>query len=212
MKKIIIFGASGRTGKQVVREAFNAGYEVSVVVRDSKDYIINNTQIKIIIGDVFQPETFEQALYGKDAVISCLGIKKRLPAVVYSEGITNIMHSMQKAGVNRLMCITSSAEDMPENSSLLTKFILNQILGRFFNYYYYADNKLMESILRDSNLNWTLIRSPRLLNGLKTGNYRTSINEYLTHPTSLTHNDLADYIIYYMDDEKIFKSRVEISY
>jgi len=198
MKKIIIFGASGRTGKQVVREAFNAGYEVTVVVSNTKDYIFNDTQIKIIKGDVFKPETFESALYGKDAVISCLGI-------------TNIMLSMQKAGVNRLICLSSRAVDIPENAPLITKFIVNHILRRFFNYFF-ADMKLMENILCDSNLNWTLIRSPRLLNGLKTGNYRTSINEYLTNPTSLSHKDLADYIIYYMDDEKIFKSRVEISY
>jgi len=211
MKKIIIFGASGRTGKQVVREAFNSGYEVTVVVSNTKDYIFNDTQIKIIKGDVFKPETFESALYGKDAVISCLGIKKRLPAFVYSEGITNIMLSMQKAGVNRLICLSSRAVDIPENAPLITKFIVNHILRRFFNYFF-ADMKLMENILCDSNLNWTLIRSPRLLNGLKTGNYRTSINEYLTNPTSLSHKDLADYIIYYMDDEKIFKSRVEISY
>lgn len=71
---------------------------------------------------------------------------------------------------------------------------------------------LMEDILRHSTSNWTVIRPPRLLNSKRTGKYRTTINLPLSKPSSLSRADLADYIIQHLEDEKIYRSKVEISY
>ena len=87
MKKIIVFGATGGTGKLVVQQALQAGYFVTVVVRNPAAFTIQHPQLEIIKGDVFQPPTFENAIKGKDAVISCLGIARNEPTTVYSEGI-----------------------------------------------------------------------------------------------------------------------------
>jgi len=61
-------------------------------------------------------------------------------------------------------------------------------------------------------LNWTVIRPSRLLNSLKTGKYRVSINKKPMKPSSISRKDLADYIFHHLFDEKIYKSKVEISY
>lgn len=211
MKKIFIFGASGLTGIQVVREAYNAGYEVTVIVNDPENYVFNNTQIKIIEGDAFHPETFEDALNGKDVVISCLGLNHQTTDALYSKGIKNIINAMKKAGMKRLICISLQEIEFAKGTSAsIIKNLLN-----LFQYMFQRCNPdilMLESIMLESNLNWTLIHPQNLLNGLKTGCYRTSINVKLTNPTSLTRRDLADFIIYYMDDEKFFQSKVEISY
>ena len=211
MKRIIVFGASGGTGIQVVHEALNAGYEVTVVVRNTEDYIFGHSLLEIIQGDVFEPDTFRSAMMGKDAVISCLGCHKREPTTIYSEGITNIMQSMQKSGVKRLICLSNGAVEVPENASFMVRFEIKNIFQRIFKYNI-ADMLVMETILKDSGLNWTVIRPSRLLNKLKTGKYRISINKNLSRPSSVSRKDLADYIFHHIFDEKIYKSMVEISY
>ena len=211
MKKIIVFGASGGTGKQVVHEALNAGYEVTVIVRNTEDYIFGHPLLEIIHGDVFEPETYKNAMVGKDAVVSCLGYHKREPTTIYSEGITNIMKAMQEGGVKRLICLSNGAIEIPQNASFRVKFEIKNILQRIFKYSI-ADMLLMENILNNSGLNWTVIRPSRLLNSLKTGKYRISINKNISKPSSVSRKDLAEFIFHHLFDENIYKSKVGISY
>jgi len=101
--------------------------------------------------------------------------------------------------------------EVPPNASILMKFIIKNILQRLFKFNY-ADMLQMEKILSNSNLNWTVIRPPRLLNRGKTGKYRTAINDFLPDMSSLSRADLAHYIIQHLEDDKTYKSKVEISY
>ncbi|MDP4239499.1 MAG: NAD(P)H-binding protein, partial [Bacteroidota bacterium] len=140
-----------------------------------------------------------------------LGTHKKEPTTVYSQGVTNIMQAMQKVGMDRIICLSSSGVEISPRASFITKLIMKYSIQRIFKYIY-ADMLQMEKVLRESNLNWTVIRPPRLLDGDKTGKYRTSINGYLPDPSSLNRSDLAHYIIDHLDDEKTYKSRVEISY
>src|SRR5438105_13967140 len=119
MKKIIVFGATGGTGKLVVERALQEGHQVTVVVRNPEAISIHHDRLEIIKVDVFQPHTFEKAIAGKDSVISCLGIQKREPTTVYSEGVRNIMEAMQKENVNRFICLSAGAVIVPPKSSFL---------------------------------------------------------------------------------------------
>jgi len=211
MKKIIVFGATGGTGKLVVEQALEAGHQVTVVVRNPDAFTIRHKNLEIIKGDVFQPLTFENALKEKDAVVSCLGIQKREPTTVYSEGVKNIAQAMLKAGVNRIICISSGAVIIPPKSSFMLKFITKNILQRLYKHIY-ADMLLMEKMLSESNLNWTVIRPPRLMDTKHTRKYRTTINEPLRNPSKISRADLADYIVNHLTDEKTFKAKFEISY
>jgi putative NADH-flavin reductase len=211
MKNIIVFGASGGTGQEVVEQALEAGHHVTVLLRHPDKFSIRHEHLRIIQGDVLQPKTFENLFFGVDVVISCLGSRNRKPTTVYSEGMTNILTGMQKVDVTRIICLSAGAVVVPPNASFIMKFIIKYILQKLFKYSY-ADMLKMETILKHSDVNWTVIRPPRLLNGDKTGVYRTIINESLPHMSSLKRADLADYIIHHLDDEKTFKNRVEISY
>jgi len=77
--KIIVFGATGGTGKLVVEQSLRAGHEVTAVVRKPDAIAIRSERLEIIKGDALQPSTFEKSIRGKDAVISCLGVRKREP-------------------------------------------------------------------------------------------------------------------------------------
>ncbi|HKO79521.1 MAG TPA: SDR family oxidoreductase [Chitinophagaceae bacterium] len=211
MEKIIVFGATGGTGKFVVEQALQAGYQVTMLVRDPDAVTILHPNLEKIKGDVFQPLTFENALKEKDIVVSCLGTRKRVPSTVYSEGINNITKAMKKAGLNRIICISAGAVIVPPKSSFLLKFITAHILQRLFKHIY-ADMLLMEKKLSESNLNWTIIRAPWLRNTRYTGKYRSIINEHLQDPSKISRADLADYIVKHLTDKNTFQARIEISY
>jgi putative NADH-flavin reductase len=211
MKNIIVFGASGGTGLEVVEQALEAGHQVTAVLRHPEQFPIRHEQLKIITGDVLKPHTYEHTFYGKDIVISCLGTRDRKPTTVYSQGVSNIMDAMKKVDLNRIICLSAGAVEISPKASFLMKFLIKNILQILFKYSY-ADMLLMENQLRESDLNWTVIRPPRLLNGDKKGKYRTSLNEFLPNMSSLTRSDLAEYIVRHMEDEKTYKAKVEISY
>lgn len=211
MSKLIVFGATGGTGKQVVNQALLAGHQVTVVVRNPATFALQHPQLVTVKGDVLQPATFQQALHGQDAVISCLGSRVRAPTTVYSEGIKNFAGAMQQVGIDRLFCFSAIAVEVPPYGSLLTKLVTKYILQRVFNYLY-VDMLRMEALLRESSLNWTVIRPPQLTNGAQMGHYRTTINEPIRNPTKISRSDLAHYLITHLTDEATYKARIEISY
>jgi putative NADH-flavin reductase len=211
MKKVIVFGATGGTGKLVVAQALAAGHKVTVVVRTPEAFDLTHQNLDIIKGDVFQPSTFDTAIAGKDVVVSCLGTQKREPTTVYSDGVRNISKAMEKSGVKRLICLSAGAVIVPPKSNILMKFVIKNILQRVFKHLY-SDMLVMEKMLETSPLNWTVIRVPRLKDSKHTGHYRMAINEHLNSPSSISRADLADYIVTHLTDEKAFKSLVEVSY
>lgn len=211
MKNIIVFGASGGTGLEVVEQALEAGHQVTAILRHPDIFPIRHERLRIIKGDVLQTLTYEKAFFGIDVVISCLGSRNREPTTVYSQGVSNIMIAMQKLNITRIICLSAGAVVVPPNASFIMKIIIKNILQRLFKYSY-ADMLKMEVLLQNSDLNWTVIRPPRLLNGEKTGKYRSIINGFLPKMSSLTRSDLAHYIIHHLEDEKTFKNKVEISY
>jgi putative NADH-flavin reductase len=99
VQKIIVFGATGGTGRLVVQQAIQEGFQVTIVVREPGSFTIRNNRLEVVKGDVFQPHTFEKFITGKDAVICCLGIRKREPTTVYSEGVNNIIKAMEMHSV-----------------------------------------------------------------------------------------------------------------
>lgn len=211
MGKIIVFGATGGTGKQVVEQALEDGHKVTVVVRSPDAITTSHRNLEIIKGDVLQSTTFENAIKEKDAVVSCLGSMAGKPTKVYSLGTSNIASAMLKASIDRIICISAGAVIVPPKSSFLMKFVAKNILQRIFKYMY-ADMLLMEKFLNKSSLNWTVIRPSRLTNTRRTGIYRTTVNEPLSNPSKISRADLADYILKHLNDEMTFKATIEISY
>ena len=112
MKQILVFGATGGTGIELVKLALDKKYEVTVVIRNPAGFDLQHSHLKIIKRDVLQPVTFANEIHGKEAVISCLGTGASTKQTkVYSEGIKNIISEMNKSEVKRLICISAIALD-----------------------------------------------------------------------------------------------------
>ena len=211
MNKIVVFGATGGTGRQVVEQALRAGHQVTAVVRNPAAFLVQHPQLVIWQGDVLQPVDFKAVLAGADAVVSCLGIHGRKPTTVYSEGVRNIAQAMHQVGVTRIICLSSVAVVIPPRSSLLVKLVTRYILWTLLPHTY-EDMRRMEAWLRESDLDWTVVRPPQLTNTKRTGNYRTTINEPIRKPSKISRADLAHYLVKHLTDEKTIKAKIEISY
>ncbi|MEO7488193.1 MAG: SDR family oxidoreductase [Ferruginibacter sp.] len=211
MKKIIVFGATGGTGKEVVKQALEKGYEVTAIVRKPAAFDLQHPHLKIIKGDVLEPATFEKEIQGNGAVLSCLGTTSTKFTTLYSEGIVNIISAMNKAGVKRLLCITALPlylnDEMGFFLKAITKITLEPILKNPYN-----DMRLMETKVESSNLYWTIVRPPGLNKKPLTGKYRTAISSHISHPWSIARADLAHYMLSIIDNAETFKSKTEISY
>jgi putative NADH-flavin reductase len=105
---IAVFGATGRTGRRVVRRALDAGHHVTAVVRTSAKLDVKHDRLAIERGDVTNYDSFADALRGSEAVVSVIGKESVLGRVsLYSEGTSNIIQAMNEHGVSRLIAISS---------------------------------------------------------------------------------------------------------
>lgn len=212
MEKLVIFGATGGTGREVVRQALDRGHEVTIIVRNPLSFDIQHPRLKIIQGNVLQSSTFIKHMWGIDAVISCLGVgRSREPTTLYSAGIENIISAMEMTGVQRLICISAGAlfvnKQMGLFISILTKLVLQKILKEM-----YADMRLMELIVEKSKSDWTIVRPPMLKDKPFTGVYRTAIAGHIKSPFSIGRADLADFMLNILEDPRTFGTKAELSY
>ena len=216
--KILILGASQGTGLHAVRMAVGNGHEVTAVARNVSSITLENgssqdkhDNLKVVRGDVLVPSSFESEMEGKDVVISSIGVSNTKPTTLYSEGMTNIIDAMAKYDVPRLICISGLGVEVTPGMSLplklLTKFIVQPLLRNNF-----SDLLKMEDMVKQSDLNWTIVRAPRLTDGPLTGRYRSAANDYLRNPLSIRRSDLAHFVVNNIDNRKHFCARVEIAY
>ncbi len=209
--RIIVIGATGGTGKQVVEQALQAGYEVTALARKPEAFTLQHPNLKALQGDVTQPATFQHAMEGMSAVISCVGISKARPTTLYSESMHHIVTAMQQSNVRRILCISSGAIDIPPHSSFIMTFLLKNVLQRIYKPVY-ADMRRMENTLKASKLHWTVVRAPKLTDGKRTGAYRIVTQQPLRKIPTISRADLAGYIVKHISDETTYQSTIEVAY
>ncbi|MED4780479.1 SDR family oxidoreductase [Brevibacillus choshinensis] len=209
--KLIVFGGTGGTGRQVVVQALEEGHEVSVVVRRPEMFELCHDKLKVVKGDVLMPATFIQAMSGMDAVLSALGVSHRNPTSIYSAGTGNLMEAMQATGVPRLVCLSSAGLDEPADSPLLQRLVIRFVIQRMYKHAYEDMVRMEEAVRASSGITWTIVRPPRLTNGPRTEAYRTAVNKPLLRAKGISRADLANFMIKSIADMSTYQAVVEIS-
>ena len=212
MKSILIFGATGGSGRELVIQALERGFVVTVLVRNPAMFTLRHDALTILKGDVLQRSSFESELVGKAAVISCLGVGRDLkPTTVYSKGMENILAAMHEANVRRLICLSASAlypyKEMGIFIRLLAKLVVRRILKNPF-----ADLRIMEKTVQASGVDWSIIRPPMLKDKPLTGKYRVTVGTHLARPFSISRADLAHYMLGIVNEPRTFRSIIDIAY
>ncbi len=209
---LTIFGASGGTGEQLIRAALDAGHSLAAVARDPSKVRASHERLRTARADVLDPSSLEGTVDGADAVLSALGTGLgNEPTTVYSTGVANILDAMRLAGVPRFIGVSALPVTPRAEVSVLERRVVYPILFRYFGEDY-ADLARMERVLRDSDVDWTVVRPPRLTNGPANGRYRTAVNRHLKRARTISRADLAAAMLRLLDDPHAVRATVGIAY
>jgi putative NADH-flavin reductase len=166
--RLLIFGATGGTGRELVRQALERGHSVTAFAREPAA-LEEHDNLRGLAGDVLDPAAVERAVTGHDAVLCVVGKPATRPGKVRSEGTRNIVRAMESAGPTRLIC--QSTIGIGETRTLLPPLyryvLVPSLLRRTF-----AEHECQEAVVRSSKLEWTIVRAGALTDGERTGRYR----------------------------------------
>lgn len=208
---ILIFGASGKTGLELVRQGLLQEQQVTAFVRNpDKLSVIHFDRLKIIQGDVKDFDSVSAAIKNQDVVISALGVSQPLKNdQVVVEGIRNIIRAMQEMKVNRLIYLSFIGVGVGrKDAGFLIKNIISKIVRKEIE-----DHAEKERLIKNSQLEWTIIHPPKLTNDPGKNNYRTGENIKANQilPT-LSRVDLADFMLKQVKDKNFIHKTARILY
>ena len=204
--KLSIFGATGKTGSEIVKQALALGYDVTALVRDPSRVIPENKQAHLIRGDVFDISSVEQVVQEQDAVICALGSSSLGKTSVRSEGTANIIKAMNNSKVKRLFVV--SAMGVGESWSTLS--FVNKLFFATLLWSARQDHEKQEAYVKESGLDWTIIRPSGLIDAPLTGKYEVGEN-ILAQSSQIARADVADFIIKELVNNTYFQKAVTIT-
>lgn len=205
--KIAIFGASGRTGIELVKQSLEKGHAVTAFVRDPARLAVEDKKLSLVVGDVLDPASVDQAVKGQDAVICALGggadLKKTSLRAI---GTINIINSMNKHEVDRLLAVTAmGVGESWDTLSRMNKIFFATVLKSARD-----DHEAQESAIKESGLDWTIVRPSGLQDGPRTGVY--DFGELIqANKSTINRADVADLIIKELEQKELIGKAVTIS-
>lgn len=192
---VVVFGATGRTGLEVVKRALAAGHTVSAFMRESSRVPFEHPRLHGFKGSVFDPEAVGAAVRGQDAVVCALGAKGLGKTTVRAEGTRTVVSAMQRRGVGRLVVVsTLGAKESWGQLSPLERALFMVLLKNAK-----ADHDRQEDVVTASGLDWTIVRPGELTDGEPTGRYSVATDR-ATRPRRVPRADVADAILKVLTD------------
>lgn len=209
--KVFLFGATGGTGNEILTKLLKQEHQVIVLARNPDAVSVSNDNLKIVKGSIYNPETYQDELSQCGLVISALGTgTSRKLTDIYSKGGQQIISAMRKANKKRLITLTAAAFDPtdPATQGFIVKYIVQPLFKNI-----YSDMEQWENILENSkDIDWTIIRPSRLLNGKEKGKYRAQLYHCPKGGSKISRKDLADFVFKQINSDKYIHQKVAIAY
>lgn len=208
-KRILVLGASGPTGREVVKQALDAGHEVTAFVRNPAKLAMTHDRLTVATGDVTADgPALAGAMRGKDAVISTLGVGQSFaPHALMEHAMPRILAAMEETGVKRLVLMSAfGVGDTFDEIPVLPRLFVRTLLARI-----YADKEAGEKVLRRSGLDWTVVYPTGLTNGPRTENFRFGEHLPMHGLPTVSRADVAEFLIEELDDDQYVRKGVFIS-
>lgn len=192
--KVIVFGSTGTIGKHLISQALEQGHEVTAFCRQPEKLAeFSNTSLNIAVGDVMKPEEVAKAVNGHEVVYVSLGSGKSRKGNVRSQGTLHIIEAMKQTGVKRLICQTTLGNG---KSRANLNFFWKYIMFGWFLKEVYLDHERQEQYVRESGLDWTIVRPAAFTDGEKTSRYRHGFSPTdRTLTLKISRADVADFML-----------------
>ena len=200
MARVLIIGASKGIGLETTRQALEAGHHVRALARSANAISLPSPQLEKIRGDALNSDDIEAALTDIDVVIQTLGVGFAdlfRPVHLFSDATRVLVAAMTARDVKRLICVTGfGAGDSRTSISCLQRIPFNLVLGHA-----YKDKGLQEQLIKESPLDWTIVRPGVLTAGARTGRYKI-----LEEPTQwrngiISRANVADFLVRQIEDQ-----------
>jgi putative NADH-flavin reductase len=220
--KLTVIAATGGIGRQLLTQAVAAGHDVTAVVRNPEK--LQSAHAHLVAADLATAgsRALEPAVGGADAVVSALGPRSKADAGIAWHGTEAIVQAMSAAGVRRILVVsaapvgtvTSPGRPDPPRHDPGDGFVMRNLAYPVLRTAFreiYADLARMEDVLRESGLDWTIVRPVRLTDKPVTGTYRTSFGRNVRHGLFISRADVAHYMLHAIDEPETFRQTVGIA-
>lgn len=228
--RLVILAATGGIGRHLLEQALTAGHDVTAVVRNpdrlswpapdshrGPDHPVAVSTRRTVAADLATADaaSLATAVEGADAVLSGLGARSNAEAGVAWRGTRAIVDAMKATGTRRIVVVSaapigtvpSPQRPNPPKHDPGDGFFMRHLgapMTKAMLGAHYADLARMEDVLRDSNLDWTSVRPPRLTDKPVTGTYRTAFGQNLRRGVFISRADVAHYMLRVLDDPTTF--------
>src|SRR5437773_3037789 len=220
--KLTIFAATGGIGRQLLEQAIAAGHDVTAVVRSPEK--LSGEAVRVVQADLAAPDpaALESAVRGADAVLSGLGPRSNADAGIAARGTAAIVAAMQATHVRRIVVVSAApigtvpSPGRPKpprhdpGDGFFMRHLLSHVAKTLFRAHY-ADLAVMEDLIRDSGLDWTIVRPPRLSDKPLTGRYRTAVGQNIRGGWIVPRADVAHYMLRHLDQPVTTKQVVGVA-
>lgn len=209
--KLVVFGATGGTGSQVVERGLAAGHEVTAVARRPEAIARTHDHLRVVKGDVLDAASVATALAGADAVLSAIGpANNKQPGTLISEGTKHILAACAQHGVRRYVFESGIMVGDGRGLSWFGRRAVGMF--RYANRALCADKRIAEDAIRASELDWVIVRPVSLVDGAASGGYVTGVDARLHVATKLTHADVAHFMVECASDPAVVRTIQDIGH
>jgi putative NADH-flavin reductase len=209
--RLTIFGATGATGMELVRQGLAQGHQFNCLIRNPATAKLPAEAVQIV-GDVYDANDVAKCIAGSDAVLSALGSRSLGKSDLLDRASANILDGMKKNGVRRII-VLGAAGTVPNAcryQNWANKFLLEVIRHTVLKYPFLAQ-AAQERRLAASDADYTIVRPPRLTNGPYTGRYRVEPDGLPRAFKSIARADVADFMLKQLNDQKYIRRGVYVA-
>ncbi len=208
--KLLIIGASRGIGRQLLEQALQAGHEVTAMARHPEKLPGQQEGLKVMAGDILDPQQVQQAVAGQEAVCLTIGIGVTWkPVTVFSQGTENVLAAMAEHGMKRLICVTGiGAGDSEGHGGFLYDRIFKPLLLKTI----YEDKNRQEALIKASDVDWTIVRPGFLTNGPRTGKYRVLTDLQGVTAGKISRADVAHFMLQELSTNRYLRQKPLVTY
>ncbi len=211
--KVTIFGATGFSGQAILADSIKQGHEVTILVRDASKIPIKHQNLTIVEGNVLNPQTVASVLHHQEAVIQCLGVSGKgdgKPTTFISDATKIIVDEMQNQKIKRLIAMSNVGAG---NSIAFQPWFFTRIILPYFMKWLKViieDKNRMEPIIMNSNLDWTIVRCPNVVDKPAKGTCNATLDGKGLK-LSITLPDLSKFMIDQLTQKVFIKQAPSVS-
>ena len=215
VERVLIIGATSRSAEELIPQALDRGYRVTALARRPEAVELEHERLTVVKGDVYQVESLRAAMRGDEVVISMVGprvdpVKEVESMDLFTVGTANIMTAMRDAGDTRLLVASSLGAEIP----LPTEKPAADDLGTMWIWNarrIYQDMRDMEAMVRESDLEYVILRPPFLVEEPARGDLKLAVNEDSPKGTMATYADFASFVLDQVDGDDYLNTTVGIT-